>query len=86
MSALPAIQIYSTSLDDANAAIRIYRNVLDETGFRSYLTVLKDNGLTTPFDEKTYTDLAKLLGKITKTDNGTSVSIPMPYAYLGLAA
>lgn len=86
MSALPAIQIYSTSLDDANAAIRIYRNVLDETGFRSYLTVLKDNGLTTPFDKKTYTDLVKLPGKITKTDNGTSVSIPMPYAYLGLAA
>ncbi len=88
VSAIPALEIYQISLEDADQAIDIYLNVLDETGYRSYKNVLDDNGLYTPFDENVYEMLSKLPAEITtqKLSLTAENALPKPYHFLGLAA
>lgn len=88
VSAIPSLEIYQISLENVDKAKQIYLNVLDETGYRSYKTVLSDNALTTPFEEKTYTELSELPGLIhaQRTSPTAHSSLPKPYHFLGLAA
>ena len=88
VSALPALEIYQISLENPTQAIQIYLNVLDETGYRSYQTVLKDNSLHTPFEAKTYQQLSELPNLILAQKSALTVqnTLPKPYHFLGLAA
>ncbi len=86
MSAMPAISIYSMSLDNRKEAIKIYNNITDETGYRSYLQVLKDNNLLTPFETPYYEKLEALILSFTADDTAKTASLPKPYGFLGIAA
>lgn len=86
MSALPSIEIFSIAQENRADAIKIYRNVLDETGYRPYLTVLEANNLSTPFEEKTYQNLESLLSMIKPMSYVITTVLPKPYSFLGLAA
>ena len=59
VSALPALEIFFISQDDRDEAIDSYLSVIDETGYREYLEVLDDAGLSSPFKERTYEKLSK---------------------------
>ena len=85
VSALSALEIYSISLTDRTKALNIYRNVLNEEGYRSYSTVLTENGLHSPFDTALYDTLDDLIVSV-QAQYKKNIAVSLPYSYLGFAA
>ena len=57
-----ALQIYLKSKDDYAAASEIYRRTVEEVcGKGDFVATIVNAGLTTPYDEATYTELRKLI-------------------------
>lgn len=88
VSAIPAIEIFMISLDDRELALDIYRDILDETGYRPYTELLSDNALSSPFTYEIYEKLNGLFVKILNKYQTVSyeAALPEPYHFLGLAA
>lgn len=59
VSALPSLEIFFISQNNRESAISAYRSVINESGYREYLTVLQDAGLHSPFDETAYQNLSQ---------------------------
>ncbi len=66
VSALPALEVYVLSTENRDEAIDIYNSIIDETGYSSYLTVLDEADLGSPFEESTYEELVSKLSAITE--------------------
>lgn len=66
MSAIPSLEIYALSRSDRKEAIRIYNNVVDETGYRTFEKVLEDNGLSSPFEKEAYEKITELVNDLLK--------------------
>ena len=58
---LASLQIYAKSKIDYDAATEIYRKIVEEPqDGGEYIKTIKHAGLTTPYDEQTYIEIAKL--------------------------
>lgn len=65
VSSVSALQIYSLGLSDYQAAVKSYCALVEDSSkYDTYSALLKHAGLSTPYEEASYKDLASLLPEV----------------------
>ncbi len=59
MSLLPSLNLYTMSMSDYETAAMAYRNICTVGKYDTFLGVLSRAGISSPFEEKTYTDIVQ---------------------------